>query len=933
VDGAELWAALAANNDRTDPTARAARAEYLVEAAEAVGDTLLLVTALQQLISAFEFNGESDKMLTPFARVLRFWDTESGSFDSPRRHTMFWQFKWTTSQLLTLPQVPLGTIRQWLGEMESRYRQAGYSARPVHQSRLYLASHLGETETARTSFDAWLTEPRDAMADCEACERNAQGDWNEEQGDDERALSLWQPVLDGQLTCAEEPHRLLGSSLLPLLRLGRADQARSNHLRGYRMARGRPNLRATVGDHLVFCALSGNTARGLEILAEHKAWLDDQGENISKRRAFLEGVSVLLRRLDEQGRADLPIGSTDVRTLRAKVDAEIDTTCARYDIRNGNTRISERSAQRRAQQPLLDYLPLGSAGQPVRRSRGLSSSAGLVQGSALDPTTDPTTDPAAALVSATTPEPASEPTQAQTKGLAQGPATELSLDDQVAEARRLTTLGHPRALAAWERIARHEPLPPLVQAQIDRARVRERMAEDPAGVLPSLHELADRLATLEAPVDLLLKSRSDVVTALFLADDREQAEQLGGQLDEAVEAAYAEGVLTDRQYLGLRSRRLQLAYHAYETMAAATAQSPAPNPDSHSEPIKALLRDEAELADRLGGPGQAGLYRRMLAQLAFAAEQFDEAEVLLTEAVEQYLAGERPWAAAEALALLGQLALRGGRVAEAEEHARAAQRHAAGLLPPPLTAQVASILVESLIRQAGRDGDLVDAALRAAGAWESISEPDTLHNRFTAARAYLALKQYGEAAALFEEFLPRVGAAYDAIGTAQTREQFATCLTELGEHRQAAEQLLTAARLVQGDPANQRAHARLAWLGAQALERADQPAAALPAFRRAAELWGALGALVPRVRCLRSVAWLLAWSDPAEESDGMTTQSSAGPDWPAAIGAMRAVLAELETVPAERRDESFSAELANTEQQLGQMIDYQERAKDGAGPG
>ena len=31
----------------------------------------------------------------------------------------------------------------------------------------------------------------------------------------------------------------------------------------------------SVGRHIEFCALTGNEARGLEILAEHQAWLAD----------------------------------------------------------------------------------------------------------------------------------------------------------------------------------------------------------------------------------------------------------------------------------------------------------------------------------------------------------------------------------------------------------------------------------------------------------------------------------------------------------------------------------------------------------------------------------------------------------------------------------------------------------------------------------
>ncbi|MEU4356452.1 hypothetical protein [Streptomyces virginiae] len=66
------------------------------------------------------------------------------------------------------------------------------------------------------------------------------------------------------------------SSLLPLplpllLRPGRTDEARSHHLRGYRMACGNESLLPWVGKRIGFCVLTGNTSRGLGILAEHVA--------------------------------------------------------------------------------------------------------------------------------------------------------------------------------------------------------------------------------------------------------------------------------------------------------------------------------------------------------------------------------------------------------------------------------------------------------------------------------------------------------------------------------------------------------------------------------------------------------------------------------------------------------------------------------------
>ncbi|HZP52274.1 MAG TPA: hypothetical protein VFB40_13955, partial [Actinocrinis sp.] len=178
MTSAEIWAALAENAQNPNGPVKVARAEYLVEAAEAAGDAPLYAQALLDVINAYEYCAEQSKLLVPFARLLRLWDRDSGAFDARRRHSLFWYFKWATGGMLRVPEVSLASITGWLTEMESRYRQAGHSPRPVHMGRHRLASATGQAAVAEREFEAWLDAPRDAMADCNACEAGDQGWWH-----------------------------------------------------------------------------------------------------------------------------------------------------------------------------------------------------------------------------------------------------------------------------------------------------------------------------------------------------------------------------------------------------------------------------------------------------------------------------------------------------------------------------------------------------------------------------------------------------------------------------------------------------------------------------------------------------------------------------------------------------------------------------------
>jgi tetratricopeptide (TPR) repeat protein len=667
VTAEEIRAALAACQRLPAGRPKSQQLEALAAQAKETGDRRLEAQVLIALSSAYEYAAEQERMPILFGRLLQLLDqfpTELGTLS----WTIHWRLKWMSFGLVRNPAVPLETAHRWLDEFSRRYRQRGYSPRPVHALRWELASHLGDDTTASAEMEASIAAPRDQMADCDACERNDWGRWRAALGDDAGALSFWAPLLSGALRCAEEPHRVLGMALLPLVRAGRLDDARGAYLRGYPLVRQNVNLIVPVGQHIEFCALTGNEARGLELLAEHAAWLTDTHVDAVKRLSFAAGVCVLLRRLTAIGYGALPVkpgpvGPGTVDSTLAALEQEIRELCDRYDARNGNTAVSDRMTSRLAQKPLLDRLPLGF----------------------------PATLPPA-------PEPS--PEAARPDGwLGTRPGT---LDELVAEARR------------------------------------------------------------------------------------------------------------------------------------------------------------------------------------------------------------RP------AAILGQVALQAGDPQAAEASAREALAGGADLLTKQETAQLSSLLAEAIGAQPGREAELVEAFLTAATCWEGLSEPDTLHNTFNAARSYARLGRPGEAAALFAEVMPRVDIPYEPAVVALTREQFGSSLGELDRHREASEQFLRAATLLQDDPRHAAAHARLAASAAESLQRSGQLAEALAAFQRAATLFRELGDDVRWARCRRSAAWLQFWDPPAPP---------AGPDAePAGVTAMRAVLSDLESMTAVDPSEELVAELAATSKQLTKML-------------
>ncbi|WP_409350716.1 hypothetical protein [Streptomyces tauricus] len=174
-----------------------------------------------------------------------------------------------------------------------------------------------------------------------------------------------------------------------------------------------------VGRHLEFCALTGNEARGLELLSENRN-LFDEVESPLDQLDFLTGVEVLLQRVALLGHDALPTTGYAGRTwtvaaLRAEVKSRADDLAARFDTRNGTTVHTDRRRSRLDRAPLLESLEL------TLRPRGLDDLAPA----------EPIAAPAAPRTVTAVPD---------------------SLPELIVRARALDEQGHPDAQACWARL-------------------------------------------------------------------------------------------------------------------------------------------------------------------------------------------------------------------------------------------------------------------------------------------------------------------------------------------------------------------------------------------------------------------------------------------------------------------------------------------------
>ncbi|MCX4688695.1 hypothetical protein OG401_31120 [Kitasatospora purpeofusca] len=874
-----VMAALRDNDARPYGRPRTVTAEELVDAADRFDDTGLRAMALLELMEAYEYDGERSKAPVVFARVLKLWDADRGSFGEWATQQVFWRFKWVATSLLGTPDVPLASVRRWHGEMRDRYRAAGHGLQPYYAQRFHLAAHIGED--VQDAYELWAARPRTELSDCHACEVRAAASHLVRQGDDAAALDAWRPVLSGESTCAEEPHVSHAQALLPLLRQGRLDEARSSHLVGYRFARGKSGLVRSVGQHIEFCALSGNEPRGLEILAENRDLFGVTGDP-SGRLDFLTGVEVLIAGLARAGHGALAVSgppgrSWTVDTLLAHLRTEADALAARFDARNGTAAVGSRRRDRLARRPLLaEPLALG-----VRASAAPELAAVPVVPAVPVREVEPEPEDFGALV---------------------------------LRARELQLLGHPDADRLWRRIGERFTAGGDAEAEVTGAadpdrvgtagQLRAELAERRAHAALDREDWEEGAAELRGAGDLFereglagraLAARTRALVAVLVGNDSgddsgdgagDASEDGDGSgdgdagtaravdwaaLDAALaladELAAAPGgpALADDDYLVVLQCR---AYAAHHELVLALPEPPEEPPAEQAGRFARTVTAYREAAAARGSVRRLTVARQYAADVAARQGRITEAaEELRTVIAELEQAGQ-PWHTPRAYGLLGQALLQNGEQAEAVEVLHRALAAAARWADESYPFAATYLMAGHASAHLGDTGAAIRALSEAAGRFDRkgpAGAGDAARTRLQLADLLSTADRPADAVAVLESVLADAAAAgpEDRL-FAQARLDLARGLFTLDEYRDSAEEYLRLATALEGWTEDLHLRTMVAAEAAVALALADRWEAAHAARSRALaaqEQWPQTG---PVSAMLRQFARLVVQQEGAD---------------------------------------------------------------------
>lgn len=802
----ELWGALQEARHLPYGAAQIALVEQVLRHVDGAGDPALAFYTRLFGTTAYHYGGESVKSFATFSWCVADFDRNPQPYHERWTHNLLWLFKTMTSALTKFPEIPLARTTAVLDDMERRYRETGHGMQPVYKHRYLVAWHIGAMEEAESWFEKWRTAPRDKLSDCAGCDPTTMVIHLNSRELYDEAVELAAPVLAGELNCNEQPQSILSELMVSYLMSGRLDEAADAHRRSYLLERGNLADLSGIGDHILFCARTGNEARGLEILQRHIDWLD-RAPTPAAAMDFAAASVPLLRRLVVLGHGDTTIRRADREDVTAAALADELTAfatglAARFDARNGT-----------GHQGKLVAETLGS--EPYENTLSLSPTARRPQA------------------------PLRTPQAAETPRIADIPAdlTEaelLDLAEKHLDADEQDTFG--TVLDAFAERFPDDPADPRLAGRLWMFRGFNHSGEDPDGTIEAFEKAISAYESAGDPGKVSgLRARA--------AFERARSERLDPEQALVIIQADADhqdqhGTHRERASAWLRLSMVYLAMGR-----ADEANEAGDRADRH--------------ADEFGDPRRSAYHALMRARNRSAADRDEEARDSARSAWEFYRANGPARASAEAATIYGQMAEEPDEVVAAMTESLTTGVPGAEVVAHALRARA----LMALDRPAEAIEDLVETV---AICTEQENEHSGTFARQDLAQAYRVAGRLPEAAEVAEEALlgfERLGFVPPAN---DTRYMLAGIYRDLDDTGRALDLYR---ELIESQADNPAGRGQIGEDAGEVLYKLDRDAEAALTFQAAAEALREAGDPVGELRVLRRRLAALNFADDVEAAE------------------------------------------------------------------
>lgn len=314
--------------------------------------------------------GSADVLLVAYTWCLSQTERDPDRFGL---YQVLWRYRWAIVYLPTYPEIPRSRIEEALADMSKRYRNAGASLRPVHLLRWKVAMKLGDGPMASEARQAWKRSRWGWLADDEQTERVTQIEYHLFRERWAEAATEAKGYTDGSIRDLSYLDSVLSWMVVPLLRLGRMEEAMRVHERGYRLTIKNAALVTQAARHVQFLGLTHNFPRALRLVERYLPYCvgSDPEDKIEFYPALLTMIRLLRR---EKTTVRLRLSATcpgyqadgiyDLAELDRVYMAEAMEVANQYDARDGNDYYARMMAD------LDEILPFARPWPLTRRGSG-----------------------------------------------------------------------------------------------------------------------------------------------------------------------------------------------------------------------------------------------------------------------------------------------------------------------------------------------------------------------------------------------------------------------------------------------------------------------------------------------------------------------------------------------------------------------------------
>jgi tetratricopeptide (TPR) repeat protein len=323
----------------------------------AEGDEKALFTVRLELCRQAVFAGLPQAALVAFTWCLQVFDRNPNFAE--RENPLLWRYKYVIQSLPEFPQVSRAQMRASVGDFQERLKRGGYSARTGLYLENKIALGCGDLAAVRELSSRWPDLKRDGISDCHACEMDTDVHNQCMIGQYQECLDRAEPLLKGQLSCAEVPHITLPHVAHADFHLGKMKDAKAAALEALRLIGGNADLIAAKARVLEVYVLMREWSAGLTLLERELPLLERSESVLEKLRFQLAAVALLEHVLRADPNAALhlsdafvrknSLADTRARTLFEWLTPEVKNLTGVFDARNGNSYLRDRLQMLRAE--------------------------------------------------------------------------------------------------------------------------------------------------------------------------------------------------------------------------------------------------------------------------------------------------------------------------------------------------------------------------------------------------------------------------------------------------------------------------------------------------------------------------------------------------------------------------------------------------------